>query len=276
MTSGDFSEHAQAAGPQQSGDRRRALRVAAAVSLSLVPLLAVAAVLFLATQADAQQQTNATPAPVEAATPPPAVPRPERALLRPDSKQPVTLQTGERNPFGLVSVPKVEEGADVAVEDETEEAKIRRVLANMRISGRSGTPGNYQVLLGPLVVRKGDLLPPLFANQAEVLRVEDITDRELTFAFVEADAAMAPRKFGISFDVSARVRSLMPGEAFSQLVSMTPQGKVDLPPVETEGVKDFLQGAEEQKFESMVDRSFELLGASARPQADENDAPEQE
>jgi hypothetical protein len=222
----------------------------------------------------AQSQTNTAPAPVEVLAPNPPSPRPDRSLLRPQAKQPVNLQAGERNPFGLVSAAAPEETAAGGMGEETEESKLRRVLANMRISGRSGTAGNYQVLLGPMVLRKGDRLPQLFADQAEVLRVEEITDREVTLAFVESDPSMLPRTFGVSIDVSPRVRSLMPGEAFRQVVTMTPQGKVDLPPVQTAGVGAFLQGAEEQRFESLVDRSFELLGVSTQPKADEGDAPE--
>lgn len=237
----------------------------------LLPLLAAGTVVLSTSLVQAQAPTNG------ATAVPPVVangPTTDRSLLRPDSKTPINLETSERNPFGLVSVPKADDGETVTEEDETEEMKIRRVLANMRISGLSGTEGNYQVLLGPMALRKGDLLPQLFANQAEVLRVEEITDREITVAFVESDTSMVPRKFGVSYDVSPQVRSLMPGEAFRKLVSMSPQGKVELPPLETAGVTDFLQGVEEQKFESMVDRSFEMLGVGTRPQADENGAPQ--
>lgn len=197
----------------------------------------------------------------------------DRSLLSPQSFTSLPVAANERNPFGLVSVPEPEQPGTAGFE-ESGEAKIRRVLAGMRISGLSGEVGDYRILLGSLMLRRGDLVPQLFADQAEVLRVQSITDREVTFVFVESDPSVEPRTFGVSVDLAPKVQSLMPGEAFRQLVATGPQGGSTLPAIKTPGVEAFLQGAEEQKLESLVDRSFELLGVITQPDRDESAPPD--
>lgn len=235
-----------------------------------------AAVCWAASAAFAQPKPGPTPL-----TPPPS-PSPlpqgapvDRSLLSPSSFTALPVPGNERNPFGLVSVPEPEQPG-VAGFEETGEAKIRRVLAGMRISGLSGEEGDYRVLLGPLMLRKGDLVPQLFADQAEALRVQSISEREVTFAFVENDPSMEPRTFGVGIDLAPKVRSLMPGEAFRQLVASSPQGGSALPAIKTAGVEAFLEGAEEQKLEGLVDRSFELLGVTTLPDRDESAPPDRQ
>ncbi|MBE2181742.1 MAG: hypothetical protein IAE97_14865 [Chthoniobacterales bacterium] len=238
--------------------------------------LSVAVVLLGAWAAFGQPKPASTPlVPPPSPAAAPLGPRPDRALLGPQSFTSLTVVGNERNPFGLVSVPEPESGA-VAGVAETEEAKIRRVLANMRISGMSGAPGDYSVLIGPLMLREGELVPQLFADQAEVLRVKSITEREVTFTFVESDSSLEPRTFGVSVDVAPKVRSLMPGDVFLEFVAAGPEGEAALPPIKTSGVEDFLQGAEEQKHESMVDRSLELLGVTKPPARDESAPPDRQ
>lgn len=235
-------------------------------SLALVPaLLAVLLHPLLG------QQRELTPAEQKAADM--RMPALDRSALEPDMREPAKIEEGERNPFGLVSVPQEEAEVKESVQAETEEMRLRRVLGSMRISGVSGAPGSYRVILGPMHVRNGDTLPKLFADQAETLQVTSISDREVILSFKEKDPDTPPRTIGLSYDLKPRPRALLPGELFQKLVPFTAKGAVDLKPVESPALKAIAEGAEEGSLQGLTERTFELMGEPWSRKVDEEKLP---
>jgi hypothetical protein len=197
------------------------------------------------------------------------MPELDRSAMEPEKREPAKVLEGERNPFGLVALPPEEVEEIQTIQAETEEMRLRRILGNMRISGVSGTDGNYRVVLGSLHLRQGDTLPKLFANQAEVLRVSSITDREVVLSFSEKSADLPPRSIGLAYDLKPRPQSLLAGELFQKLVPFTAKGAPDLKPVEVPVVTAIGEAAEASQLQGYTERSFELMGEPSRRPAEE-------
>ena len=187
-------------------------------------------VLVATAAAAAAQDANLTPEQQKALDM--RMPDLDRSALEPQKRTPVAVRGEERNPFGLLSVPPQEE-EEVKIEVETEEMKIRRILGNMRVAGLSGSPGSYRVVLGSMQLAEGDLVPRLFANQAERLRVEEINDRQVILTFVERrqQQDLPPRSIGLGIDLTPRVRSLLPGEVFTNVVQFDQKGAPVMEPL---------------------------------------------
>lgn len=201
----------------------------------------------------------------------------DRSELEPGARRPVDVSEGERNPFGLLSVPPPEEEEEIKIEVETEEMKIRRILGNMRVVGISGEPGSYRVVLGSMQLAKGDIVPRLFANQGEVLRVDDITERQVVLSFVERDAqqAMPPRTIGLGIDLVPRVRSLLPGEVFTSVIQFDERGAQSMEPLKTKGVEAVVRAIKTNNLtEALTDHRRALLGDSSIPTPNEPSGPE--
>lgn len=204
------------------------------------------------------------------------LPELDRTALLPEMRSPSDVREGERNPFGNVSLPPPEEEAREAepTQVETEEMKIRRILGNMRITGLSGTPGDYAVLLGPLVLRQGEELPRLFNDQAEILRVTSVTDRDVVLTFAEKDPNLPPRTIGLSIDLKPRVHSLLVGDLFAKTVPFDKKGAPDLPYLESPQIKALLEVLEKQQgLESMIERRRELMGEASYPRRESEPEP---
>lgn len=200
------------------------------------------------------------------------LPELNRAALEPEERVPERVEEGERNPFGMLSVPVQQEEEEVKIEVETEEMKIRRILGNMRIAGVSGQPGSYRVLLGSMQLARGDMVPRLFANQAEQLRVEDITDRQIVMAFIERGQQkdLPPRTIGLGIDLTPRVRSLLPGEVFTSVVPFDEKGGLALPPLKTASVEAIVEQVKTNNLtEGFTDHRRALLGEAMTPAQNE-------
>ena len=216
------------------------------------------------------QERELTPAEQKAADM--RIPELDRSAMAPERREPATVVEGERNPFGLVSVPPEEVQEVEQIASETEEMRIRRILANMRISGVSGSPGSYRVVLGSMQLKDGEILPKLFADQAEVLRVQSIGEREIILAFVEKAPGLPARTIGLGYDLTPRPQSLLSGELFKKLVPFTPKGAPDLKPLEVPAVKVIAEGAEKSGLQGLTERSHELMG-EATPRSSDESAP---
>jgi hypothetical protein len=193
----------------------------------------------------------------------------DRSALEPELREPAKILEGERNPFGLVALPKEEVTETETIQAETEEMRLRRVLGNMRISGVSGSPGFYRVVLNSMHLKQGDILPKLFADQAETIQVTSISDREVILSFAEKDPSIPPRTIGLSYDLKPRASSLLPGEIFQKLVPFTSKGTVDLKPLELPAAKFIAEGAEEGNLQGLTERTFELMGETSSRKFDE-------
>ncbi len=187
------------------------------------------------------------------------IPELDRSALEPEKREPAVVREGERNPFGLVSLPAEEPSAAV-LETETEENRLRRILGSMRVSGLSGSPGSYRVVLGSVQLREGERMPKIFADQAEILKVTSITDREIKLAFEEKDPSLPPRTIGIGYDLRPRPQSLLPGEVFGKLVPFGPGGGPNLEPLEIPAVTAVTEGAEAGQLQGLTERSFDMMG----------------
>jgi len=196
-----------------------------------------------------------------------ALPALDRSALKPNAREEAEILPGERNPFGLVSGAPAPEGA--APVAETEEQKLRRTLGSMRIGGLTGSPGSYRVLLGPMPLREGDLLPRMFSTQAELLKVRKITEKEVSLAFVEKDTNQPPRVIGLAIDLKPRVNSMMSGEAFNKLVTFGADGEPSAPPLAVPSVTSFMEGAQASQLQSLVDRPFDMMGDATPKKSDE-------
>ena len=204
------------------------------------------------------QERELTPAEQKAADM--RLPELDRTALEPERREPAKVVEGERNPFGLVSLPPAEVEETESIQAETEEMRLRRILGNMRISGVIGTEGSYRVLLGPMQLKAGDRLPKLFADQAEKLTVASISGREVVLTFEEKDPTIPPRTIGLGYDLAPRPQSLLPGEIFRELVPFTAKGAPDLKPLEIPAVKAIAEGAEAGGLQGFTERSFQLMG----------------
>jgi len=228
----------------------------------------------------AQDGGSATPAkltPAEEKAADMRLPPLDRSALEPEKRTPTEVPADERNPFGLVAPPEQEEKKIEEVKAETEEMKLRRVLGNMRVGGRSGEPGSYHVLLGSMMLQGGDTLPKMFANQAEVLRVQEINDRQVVLAFVEKKQDLPPRTIGLAIDLEPRVRSLLPGELFTNVVKFDVKGAPKLDSIMTDsvqGIVDQMSGTNAtSSIDALLERPRALLGDSL-PRKNETPPPE--
>jgi len=238
------------------------------IRLKVTPALLLA--LLVLTNPALAQDRELTPAEKKAADM--RIPELDRSAMAPERREPATVVEGERNPFGLVSLPPEEVQEVEQIASETEEMRIRRILANMRISGISGSPGSYRVVLGSMQLKDGEILPKLFADQAEVLRVQSIGEREIILAFVEKAPGLPARTIGLGYDLTPRPQSLLSGELFKKLVPFTPKGAPDLKPLEVPAVKAIAEGAEKSGLQGLTERSHELMG-EASPRSSDESAP---
>jgi len=220
-------------------------------------ILIVALVVHSFPDAPAQER-ELTPAELKAADM--RLPELDRSALEPEKREPTKVLEGERNPFGLVSVPPAEVEETESIQAETEEMRLRRILGNMRVSGVVGAEGSYRVLLGPMQLQEGQRLPKLFADQAEVLVVTKISEREVVLSFEEKDPSVPPRSIGLGYDLRARPQSLLPGEMFRKLVPFTAKGAPGLKPLEVPAVQVIAEGAEAAGLQGLTERTFELMG----------------
>lgn len=206
------------------------------------------------------------------------LPELDRSALEPSKRLPVDVGERERNPFGLLAAPPKQEEKAVQVEAETEEMKIRRILGNMRVTGRNGSSGAYQVQLGTILVKEGDTLPRLFANQAEDLRVQTITDRQIVLTFLERRRAedLPPRSIGLSYDLTPRVRSLMHGEVFEEAIKFE-NGAPAMTPLSVFEIDRLLKQAKEENLsEALTEQRRAFLGEGARRVGEETASDESE
>lgn len=198
----------------------------------------------------------------------------DRSSLDPHVRveQRTDMLDGERNPFGVIKPPVVEEETVETEEIETEEMKLRRILANTRVTGFVGSGTNRKVLMGPLQLQVGHRLPQLFANQAEVLRVAEITDREVKFVFQDRDPAVE-RTFSVAINLQPGVASLLYGEFFTNTVPFQRgQPQVERPVMES--VQALVKAVEETGPGAFVQMPPAMMGNPMSP--DETETPPEE
>lgn len=178
--------------------------------------------------------------------------------LQPEGRQKVELRPSERNPF--TQQVSVEAPPTESDEGTTEESRLRSILRAVKIGGISGKPGRKHVLLGSLIIKPGDTLPPILNNQFEVLRVVSVDDASIILAFVERDKSQDARQVVLPIAIKPEVTQFMYGEAFEKLIKVGDNGQIDAPPLTNQGVDDFLKGSQQADLKNMADRDVQLMG----------------
>lgn len=178
--------------------------------------------------------------------------------LLPDDRPTLDVRAGERNPFAQKAVQ--ESALPATTESVSEEARLRKILRAVKIGGISGGKEGSRALLGSLILRPGETLPPIVRNQVEVLRVVSVEESSLTLAFVERDPTADARKIVLSFSMKPEVASFMYGEAVEALLQMGPKGLSKLPPLKNPGVEEILESTKGVELKGMADRDTELMG----------------
>ncbi len=189
--------------------------------------------------------------------------------LLPDGRQREELRPAERNPFAQQAstdtTPK-------ATEDRvTEESRIRRIVKAMKFNGVSGSPGNKRVLLGPLILKPGSVLPPLLTNQFEVLKVQEIDDAAVILAFVERDPTIDARQIVLPFAMQPTVSQAMVGEVFENLTAMGPKGEMKIPPLDHPGIAELQDASKEANLENVLNRDTNMMGVTTHGQKSPDD-----
>ncbi len=164
--------------------------------------------LFILTASFAGAQTPAVPAGGAAA--------PQRQIIRqiqiqPESKRPLSLKVTERNPYARRTEdqnPVTEIGAD------SEEARIRKVLQGLAVSGSSRGPnGDLKLQMGDITLQNGRVLPQLLENQTENLRVTEITKNTITFGWMDVETSeLTGKTMQIGYDLTPKITYQLSGQ----------------------------------------------------------------
>jgi hypothetical protein len=126
--------------------------------------------------------------------------------LLPQTKIPVLLSEGERNPFAVKAAPAAQV---VAADQESEESRLRGLLANLQVSGYAEGEGGTTVLLGPYLLRPGELVPSLLRRQTEQIRVAAIRPGQIELLFLEPNDRPPTRRLTLNFSTEPKVRYLL-------------------------------------------------------------------
>jgi hypothetical protein len=125
-------------------------------------------------------------------------------LIMPDEKAPDLIKASEASPFGGVLDDKNKQN------ESGEEIRVSEKLRSMKVVGKSSA--KKWVMLGDLILRKGDLVPPIISSQSVQLLVRDVTPDYIEMVWVEKKPTdQEPRRLMIQTDVSPRVLHRLPG-----------------------------------------------------------------
>lgn len=180
--------------------------------------------------------------------------------LLPDGRESIEIRTGERNPFSVQIVQEKGPVEPSETEGLSEEARIRRILGALRVTGASLGPGRMQAMLGSMIVRPGDQLPPLIQNQSERLNVLSFEDGLITLAFVERDPSAEARRIVIPVKMKPTVTQFIFGEAVESLVQIDSKGRSALPALDNPAVIQVLSGSQKTEVHSLTERDVNLMG----------------
>ena len=180
--------------------------------------------------------------------------------LRPDGREAIEIQSGERNPFAVQIVQDKGPAETSPTEGLSEEARIRRILGTLRVTGSSQGEDRTKVLMGSLIVKPGDTLPPLIQNQSERIKVLSLEDGMLTLVFMERDPMAEPRRMVVPIDMKPAVTQFLFGEAVENLAQIDQKGRSALPPLTNPSVTEVLSGSQESEVQGLTDREVSLMG----------------
>lgn len=122
-------------------------------------------------------------------------------LILPDEKAPEVVKPSEPNPFSKADNHAIkEDGAS------GEENRVREILSSLPITGFvDGGIEGPRVLVGPMKLRRNDLVPKVFPEQSVMLRVNSISHEQIDLVWVEKkgkNSGLAPRVFTLPVRVT--------------------------------------------------------------------------
>lgn len=128
----------------------------------------------------------------------------------PEMKVPTLISESERNPFAN----RTDKTAVAVYDKESEESQIRRIFAKLQVNGVSQAPNGFQrVLLGDMILEKGQKVPQLISAQSETLIVSDITNDQVEVSWVdEASSRLDGRKLLIPISLDPSVEFVLKGQ----------------------------------------------------------------
>lgn len=180
---------------------------------------------------------------------------------RPDARETIELRSGERNPFAVQIVEEKATTEPSSSEGLSEEARLRRIFGNLRASGTSVGPDKGQkAMLGSLIVKPGDVLPPLLGNQAEILEVLSIQDSLVTLVFHERDPSAEKRRIVVPVNMRPTVSQFLFGEAVEALAQIDQKGRSALPALQSAAVTEVLGGGQASEVQGLTEREIQLMG----------------
>jgi hypothetical protein len=144
----------------------------------------------------------------------------------------------------------------LAIETESEEARLRRIFSDLRVAGVSGSGSEKKVLLGTLILRQGKTVPNLLRDQAEVLKVSEISEESVKITFEDREAGAEPRLIVIPLRQKPVVTQLLFGETFEQMGG----GGAALPTLKSEQAQAIIDDAKSVDLINMTTRTVELMG----------------
>lgn len=181
-------------------------------------------------------------------------------LLFPDTRQSLEVRPTERNPFGQQIAPEVQSTTTNAQDSVSEESRLRRILRALKISGASSQGSSRRILIGSLILKPGDPLPPLITNQAESLRVLSVDETQVVLEFLSKDPAVETRKITLFYALEPTVSQFLFGEAVEDLAQIGAKGQAQIPALISPAVSDILQKTEAAELKSLVDRNVRMMG----------------
>lgn len=130
--------------------------------------------------------------------------------MRPADKRPLALKENERNPYEKRSA--AEEDFDEADAD-SEEAKLREILTQLRVGGSSRGPNGLKILFGDMNLEEGMFVPQLLPNQNDLLKVTEVTEEAVTLSWVDAETGvMTGRTMQLTYDLTPTIAYGLPGQ----------------------------------------------------------------
>jgi len=162
----------------------------------------VAAALLLTTSLSAQSVDDAQS----------GTDRVEYQLILPEEKTPESIKPTENNPFSKAAGKQEDESS-------SEENAVRDLLMSLTISGiSSDSAGNRRLMLGPMKLERGMIVPPVLPDQAVHLRVNAITQEALELVWIEKkNTGLPPRALIIPFNVKPTIRTRLAGFTSQQV-----------------------------------------------------------
>lgn len=126
--------------------------------------------------------------------------------LRPEEKEPIPIEEGERNPFARRGPAT---GTTVVEDTESEESRLRSLLEKMKVAGYTEGDDGASVLLGNYRMKPTQILPPLLANQTEKLQVVSVNPKRVELVFLESDGRPPSRSITLRYNLRPQVRFLL-------------------------------------------------------------------